>query len=54
VGGVGHEPLLAGERGIESLEHHVRILAIAAVVLGWLLSGRALRPVRSITDEANR
>ena len=30
------------------------ILAIAAVGLGWLASGRALRPVRSITEVAKR
>ncbi len=30
------------------------ILAIAAAGLGWLVSGRALRPVRSITEAARR
>ena len=30
------------------------ILAIIAVGLGWLVSGRALRPVRSITEAARR
>ena len=30
------------------------ILAIAATGLGWLASGRALRPVRAITDAARR
>ncbi len=30
------------------------ILAIAAVGLGWLASGRALRPVRAITEAARR
>jgi signal transduction histidine kinase len=30
------------------------VVAIAAVGLGWLVSGRALRPVRSITEAARR
>jgi signal transduction histidine kinase len=30
------------------------VTAIAAVGLGWLMSGRALRPVRSITEAARR
>jgi signal transduction histidine kinase len=30
------------------------VLAIASVGLGWLVSGRALRPVRSITEAAKR
>jgi signal transduction histidine kinase len=30
------------------------VLAIASAALGWLASGRALRPVRSITDAARR
>ena len=30
------------------------VLTIAAVGLGWLVSGRALRPVRSITEAARR
>jgi signal transduction histidine kinase len=30
------------------------VLSIASVGLGWLASGRALRPVRSITDAARR
>jgi signal transduction histidine kinase len=30
------------------------VLAIASVGLGWLVSGRALRPVRSITEAARR
>jgi signal transduction histidine kinase len=30
------------------------VLAIASIGLGWLVSGRALRPVRSITEAARR
>ena len=30
------------------------VLALASVGLGWLVSGRALRPVRSITEAARR
>ncbi|MGN6170344.1 MAG: sensor histidine kinase, partial [Solirubrobacteraceae bacterium] len=30
------------------------VLAVASVGLGWLVSGRALRPVRSITEAARR
>ena len=30
------------------------VLAVASIGLGWLVSGRALRPVRSITEAARR
>jgi signal transduction histidine kinase len=54
--GAGPRAQRAGElsalRGASAIG--LSVLVIASVALGWLVSGRALRPVRSITEAARR
>jgi signal transduction histidine kinase len=51
-GSAGRDHTLAELRAASLIA--LLLVAIASVALGWLVAGRALRPVRSLTDAARR